>query len=143
MAGLLRERSREPDTPTPPENTRPSGPIKQPPTDGVLDGVSIQIPAGHFVVAEVCAGLRFLLATLSIGVLYAYVANQRWWSITAIGLLSMLFAIVFNWFRVVTIILAGHVFGMDFWLVRDHITFGWVVFVIGLVPLVFSPTATS
>ncbi|WP_276968651.1 exosortase, partial [Metallibacterium scheffleri] len=35
------------------------------------DGFSIEITAGKFYVAEACAGLRFLIASIAFGVLYA------------------------------------------------------------------------
>jgi exosortase len=35
------------------------------------DGIFIQIPEGSFVVAEACAGLRFLVASIAYGVLFA------------------------------------------------------------------------
>src|SRR5262249_22580667 len=36
------------------------------------DGLLIEIPEGKFVVAEACAGMRFLIATLAFGTLFCW-----------------------------------------------------------------------
>ena len=41
-----------------------------------VDGVYLSIPAGDFHVAEACAGLRFLVATVALGTLMANVAYK-------------------------------------------------------------------
>jgi exosortase A len=100
-----------------------------------LEAFYISIPSGQFVVEEVCAGLRYFLATLSIAALYAYL-NYRRVSIGVVFVVAaMAISILMNWTRVVIIILAGHVTSMDHFLVRDHIAFGWVMFVVALVPM--------
>src|SRR6185437_11085158 len=43
------------------------------------DGFSIQIPQGTFYVAEACAGLRFLVAAVAFGCLYALVIYRSPW----------------------------------------------------------------
>ena len=39
--------------------------------DIAIDGYTIEIPEGTFYVAEACAGLRFLIASIAFGCLYA------------------------------------------------------------------------
>jgi len=101
----------------------------------LLEGYYISIPSGRFVVAEVCAGLRFLLATLCVAALYVDL-NLR--SVRRGALLiaaALVLAIVFNWIRVIAIIALGHVTEMQHPMVRQHIGFGWVMFLVSLVPL--------
>ncbi len=101
----------------------------------LLEGYYLSIPEGRFVVEEVCAGLRFLLATMSVGGLYAYLNFRALWRGVLFFAVSIVCAVVFNWVRVTIIVAAGHYGGMQHWLVRDHITFGWFVFAATLVPL--------
>ena len=41
------------------------------------DGLFLSIPSGDFEVAKACSGIRYLLATLALGTLYAYLNYQR------------------------------------------------------------------
>src|ERR1700742_3821081 len=45
----------------------------------VVDAYFIEIPEGRFVVAEACAGLRFLIASIAFGVLYACLMYRGIW----------------------------------------------------------------
>ncbi len=100
------------------------------------DGYYLTIPRGQFVVAEVCAGLRFLLATLCITAFYAHLhipSAKLGLAFVAIGAVV---AVVTNWLRVDMIVLIGHYVGMDSPLVGGyHTHVGWVVFAIALIPL--------
>jgi exosortase A len=102
-----------------------------------LEAFYIAIPSGQFVVEEVCAGLRYFMATLCIATLFAYLNFRR----AALGVLFVVVAIaisiLMNWARVVVIILAGHLTAMEHFLVKEHIEFGWVMFVVVLVPIFF------
>ena len=100
-----------------------------------LETFYIAIPSGKFVIAEACAGQRYIIAALSISVLFAYLNYRR----ATLGALFVAVAvatsIIMNWVRVIIIILAGHLTSMEHFLVRNHDTFGWVMFVIALVPI--------
>src|SRR3546814_20816354 len=43
-----------------------------------LDGYLIQIPTGSFLVAEACSGVRYLLVSVALGVLTAYLFFRSW-----------------------------------------------------------------
>jgi exosortase A len=102
-----------------------------------VEGNYMTIPKGQFSIERVCAGLRYLLAMVSIASMYAYmhlrgVRRSLTFIATSIGL-----SIVFNWIRVTGIIFAGHITDMQTSLVHDHEMFGWVLFVIALLPLLW------
>jgi exosortase len=99
-----------------------------------IEGDVIRIAAGTFVVADSCAGLRFLLAGLTVGAFYALVLVRRWPIQLAIVGLAAVVAIVGNWVRITTLIVIGHVTEMQSGLITSHLGFGWVVFTVGLVP---------
>ncbi len=99
-----------------------------------IQGDVVRIPAGSFVIADGCAGLRFLLAGVIIGAFYAHILVRRWPAQLAVVGLGAVIAIVGNWVRITTVIVAGHLTDMQSGLVESHLGFGWVVFTVGLVP---------
>ena len=99
-----------------------------------IEGDIIRITYGTFVVADSCAGLRFLLAGLTVGAFYALVLVRRWPVQLAIVGLAAAVAIVGNWVRITILIVLGHVTEMQSGLITNHLGFGWVVFTVGLVP---------
>src|SRR5437763_307147 len=73
-----------------------------------VDGVVIDIPEGRFLVAEACAGLRFLIASLAFGVLYSIVMYRSPFRRFVFVLLSIIVPIIANGFRALGIVVAGH-----------------------------------
>ena len=69
-----------------------------------LEAFYISLPSGQFVVEEVCAGLRYLMATMSIAALFAYLNLRRPWLGVVFFLSCVAFSIILNWLRVVIII---------------------------------------
>ncbi len=100
-----------------------------------LEAFYITIPSGQFVVEDVCAGLRYFLATFCIAALFAYLNYRRATLGALFVAVAIAISVVMNWARVTTIVLAGHLTSMEHFLVQDHIAFGWVMFVIALVPI--------
>ena len=43
------------------------------------EGTFFALPSGQWSVVEACSGLRYLIASITIGTLYAYLTYQRWW----------------------------------------------------------------
>ena len=92
------------------------------------DGYFLSIPTGEFRVAEYCAGFRYLIVSLVISALYAYlyyrsVALRAAFVSTCVGA-----SIVANWLRVVFIVWLGHVTEMRSPIVYHHHALGWVAF---------------
>ena len=92
------------------------------------DGTIIQIPAGVFVVAEACAGLRFLIASVAFGVFFAalmYRSRIRWVAFVA---LSIVIPIIANGFRAFGLLVLAEVSGNAAMIMADHIIYGWGFF---------------
>ena len=101
-----------------------------------VEGNFIQIPAGTFEIADVCAGLRFFMAGLALSTLYAYLNFASWRrSVLFVGV-AVAWVVVFNWVRVVTVIVIGHLAGMQHPLVVDHYSVGWILFAVAMVPMI-------
>ena len=92
------------------------------------DGYTIEIPEGVFYVAEACAGLRFLIASVAFGTLYAFVIYRGIWRRLAFIAVSVVVPIVANGFRAMGIVALGHVLGSAQAAATDHVLYGWIFF---------------
>lgn len=106
-----------------------------------VEGVYLSIPAGDFHVAEACAGLRFLVATVALGTLMANVAYKTPGRQATVVVLSFIVPIIANGFRASGIILIAHWSDMKYATGVDHLTFGWIFF--ALVLLIFISIAMT
>jgi len=94
-----------------------------------LDGVFISIPNGNFEVAEACAGVRFLIAMVALGALYAHLMYRSWPRRVAFIALSIVVPIIANGFRAFGIILIAYKTSTDAAVIVDHVVYGWLFFV--------------
>lgn len=100
-----------------------------------LDGNFVILAAGSFEIAEGCSGVSYLLAGVSVALLYGHLYYDTVGRSTLLLLAAMLAAMIGNWIRVAIIIAIGHFAGMDHPLVADHLSLGWVIFAIMLIPV--------
>src|SRR6185436_11887525 len=98
------------------------------------EGTYFAIPSGEWSVAEACSGLRYLIASVTVGVLFAYLTYRAWWKRALFLALSVIVPIVANFLRAYMIVMIGHLSGMNLAVGVDHFIYGWVFFgvVIGL-----------
>lgn len=97
------------------------------------EGYYISIPAGDFVVAEVCSGVRYLIASIALGLIFAYISYRSLWRRTALVALAVLLPITANGVRAYGIIMIAHWTNMEHAVGVDHLIYGWLFF--GLVML--------
>lgn len=88
--------------------------------------LEIVTTAGHFVIANECSGLNFLIASLTLGILVAERFYTSWPRRIAFLLLTLVMPIVANGLRAFGIILIADTVGMHFAASVDHIIYGWV-----------------
>lgn len=86
------------------------------------------IPSGQWSVVEACSGLRYLIASLMIGTVYAAVAFRNPWRRTAFVAASLLVPILANWVRAYLIVMIGHLSDNRFAVGVDHLIYGWLFF---------------
>ena len=91
-----------------------------------LDGFWIQIPAASFHIAEACAGARFLLTSLAIGILAAQLFYSHWNRRVLFVALSILVPILANGLRAYGIVAIAHLGSFELAGEVDHVTFGLV-----------------
>ena len=88
----------------------------------------IEIPQGTFFVAEACAGLRFLVASIAFGCLYALVMYRSPVRRGLFILASIMVPVVANGFRGLGIVALGYMLNSTQAAAADHIIYGWVFF---------------
>ena len=93
-----------------------------------IDGYTIEIPEGTFYIAEACAGLRFLIASIAFGCLYALLMYRSPWRRVAFIAASIVVPIIANGMRAVGIVALGHVLGSAQAAATDHVLYGWIFF---------------
>lgn len=97
------------------------------------EGLHIIIPSGNFEVADACSGLRYLIASVALGFLYAYLTYRSVWRRLAFIALSMVMPIIANGVRAYGIVMIAHLSDMKYATGVDHLIYGWFFF--GLVVL--------
>ncbi|MDB5394172.1 MAG: eight transrane protein EpsH [Rhodospirillales bacterium] len=91
-------------------------------------GLNIEVPGARFTVAEACAGLRFLIASVALGTLYGYTMYRSWKRRAAFIVVSIIVPIIANGMRVMAIVLLGYWLGNAEAATADHLIYGWVFF---------------
>ncbi|MEJ0072251.1 MAG: exosortase A, partial [Pseudomonadota bacterium] len=92
------------------------------------DGVMISIPEADFRVAEACAGIRFLIASLAFGCLFADLVFVSLWRKAAFILLSLIVPVFANGLRAFGIVMIAHWSNARYAVGVDHIVYGWLFF---------------
>jgi len=92
------------------------------------EGLHFTLPSGRWSVVEACSGLRYLIASLALGVLYAYLQFRTLRYRLAFVALAIVVPIVANWVRAYGIVLMGHVSDMRIAAGVDHLIYGWLFF---------------
>jgi len=94
------------------------------------DGIFISISTGNFLVAEACSGVRFLIATLALGFLFAHLTYRSWRRKAAFIALAAVVPIIANGFRAFGLVFLAYVSGGTVAVGVDHILYGWMFFAI-------------
>ncbi len=94
----------------------------------VQDGFVLSTPSGSWQVAAACSGIRYLLASIVIGVLVAGVAYRSWKRRIAFLLLSAVLPIGANAIRAYGIVVLAYVSGNTIAVGVDHVVYGFVFF---------------
>ena len=98
------------------------------------EGLQFIIPSGSWSVVEACSGIRYLMASVMVGTLFAYLnyrSMTRRWIFVAFSFVLPLAA---NWLRAYMIVMLGHYSGNTLAVGADHLVYGWVLF--GIIMLV-------
>ena len=92
------------------------------------EGQHLVIPSGNWAVVEACSGVRYLIASITVGTLYAYLTYRSLWRRLLFFLVSIIVPIVANWGRAYMIVMLGHLSGNKLAVGVDHLVYGWIFF---------------
>jgi len=92
------------------------------------EGNNFTIPSGSWSVVEACSGLRYLIASITLGALYAHLSYRSWRRQALFMVVAVLVPIVANWLRAYMIVMIGHLSGMELAVGVDHLIYGWLFF---------------
>jgi exosortase A len=98
------------------------------------EGLQFVIPSGRWSVVEACSGVRYLIASLTIGTLFAYLNYRSLNRRLIFVAVSIIVPIIANWIRAYIIVMLGHFSGNELAVGADHLIYGWVFF--GIVILI-------
>lgn len=98
------------------------------------EGLQFVIPSGTWSVVEACSGIRYLIASVTVGCLFAYLSYSSLRKRLIFVAVAILVPLVANWLRAYMIVMIGHLSGNELATGVDHLIYGWVFF--GVVILV-------
>ncbi len=94
----------------------------------IADGIYIDTPAGLFIVAEACSGVKFLIAMVTLGVLVIFTCFESWSRRAWFMLACIAVPILANGIRAWATIFIAQYVGAEAAGSFDHIVYGWVFF---------------
>lgn len=92
------------------------------------EGNNFSIPSGNWSVVEACSGVRYLISSVTLGCLYAYLTYTSTLRRGVFIVLATLVPILANGLRAYMIVMMGHLSGMTMAVGFDHLIYGWVFF---------------
>ncbi|WP_370663289.1 exosortase A [Massilia mucilaginosa] len=92
------------------------------------EGNNFSIPSGNWSVVEACSGVRYLISSVTLGCLYAYLTYRSTWRRALFIVASIIVPIFANGARAYLIVMIGHLSGMTLAVGVDHLIYGWVFF---------------
>jgi exosortase A len=92
------------------------------------EGLQFVIPSGNWSVVEACSGIRYLISSVTVGALFAYLNYQSMWRRVVFVIVSICVPVIANWLRAYMIVMLGHISGNKLAVGVDHLIYGWVFF---------------
>jgi len=93
-----------------------------------LEGRYLTIPSGQFHVAKACSGINYLIATLAVGTVFAYLRFRQPWRRVAFMSLAILVPLAANGIRAYGIVMIAHLSNYKYAMGVDHFIYGWLFF---------------
>ena len=92
------------------------------------EGNSFNIPSGRWSLIQACSGARYLIASLVVGTLYAYLTYRSLHRRLAFIAAAIAVPLVANWVRAYMIVMIGHMSSNRLAVGVDHAIYGSVFF---------------
>ena len=92
------------------------------------EGWLLVVPNGRWSIVEACSGIRYLIASIMTGTLFAYLTYRAIWRRVAFVAFAAAVSILANWLRAYLIVLLGHLSNNRLAAGVDHLVYGWIFF---------------
>ncbi|MCK6394165.1 exosortase A [Zoogloea sp.] len=92
------------------------------------EGLHFVIPNGRWSVVEACSGVRYLIASLMVGTLYAYLSYRSLSRRLLFVAAAIIVPIIANWLRAYMIVMLGYLSDNRIATGVDHLLYGWLFF---------------
>ncbi len=92
------------------------------------EGAFFIIPSGAWSVVEGCSGIRYIVASLMAGLVYAHLAYRTMLRKAVFVAAAIVVPLVANWLRAYLIVLVGHLSDNRLAAGVDHLVYGWLFF---------------
>jgi len=92
------------------------------------EGLVFSLPSGSWEVVQACSGVRYIIASVTIGTLYAYLTYRSWTRRVLFVIVSAIVPVFANSVRAYIIVMLGHISGMTVAVGADHLVYGWFFF---------------
>ena len=97
------------------------------------EGLHFSLTSGNWSVVDACSGIRYLIASITLGLVYMYLNYTSYKKRLLFMLVATLLPILANGLRGYMIVMIGHLSDMKLATGVDHLVYGWLFF--GLVML--------
>lgn len=101
------------------------------------EGLQFIIPSGSWSVVEACSGIRYMIASVTVGCLFAYLSYKSLTKRLIFVGVAILVPLVANWMRAYMIVMLGHLSGNELATGVDHLIYGWVFFGVVILAMLF------
>jgi len=92
------------------------------------EGLQFVIPSGRWSVIEACSGIRYIIASLTVGTLFAYLTYTSLRRRLIFIAFALLVPVLANWLRAYMIVMLGHLSSNRLATGVDHLIYGWLFF---------------
>ena len=96
------------------------------------EGRNFVIPSGRWSVVEACGGIRYLLTSVFIGAVFAYLTYTHTYKRVLFMVWSVVMPLIANWVRAYVIVMVAHFTENEWGMGLSHLALGWVIFGIAL-----------
>lgn len=92
------------------------------------EGRLIYIPTGNFSVEKACSGIRYLIASIVLGTLFAHFFYRTTWRRLLFVALCVIVPVLANGVRAFLIVILAHLSNNEIAIGIDHLIYGWIFF---------------
>jgi len=92
------------------------------------NGNHFELPTGNWSVVEACSGVRYLISSVTIGCLYAYLTYRSTLRRGVFIVAATVVPVIANGLRAYMIVMIGHTSNMELATGVDHLIYGWIFF---------------